>query len=203
MGKDAKAKTPEHRQEVLHRRQLFGGHETAEDIFRKGLAPHRCGDCQHGPLINVPQFNQRTSGCGGPAAVHFRLFWPMNELMHRWPTFVAKIAATNPDNPGQFPTVRFKQSAGDLIGQDFGLVTQYWACTQCQASIEKMIAKSSPSWVCVERDVGPGPDRGLVQVTEKGARAAANHNGREIIKEATTGEQLIKPAKTFPRGPSA
>lgn len=125
----------------------------AEEFYRSGLAPHRCGEVNHVHLAYAAT-KPVGLGCGTGAAHRYRVFWPYKELVSRWPTLVAKVIATNPD--GIFPTVLFRD------GQQYACVSIAYACDTCRGTIERALAKA-PSWVLVEKENRPDTSK-IVQV---------------------------------------
>lgn len=137
MGERAKSKTPQHRSEVLHRRQLFGGRMTAEEVHRKYA------------------WGGRRCLCGQPPVERIKVFMPKDELLQRAPNVAAAIMATNPDGP-YIPVLDTKY--GPMV-----LVSSVYPCRDCKVTAEKEAAKG-PSWTLVEIDRGPGPDGATSQV---------------------------------------
>ncbi len=70
--------------EILHRRKLFGGQVTAEELHRK-----------------VAWRGKKCDRCGGPPAEHARIFWPLSEIQRR--PVLAELYVL-----GKLHTVRFK-----------------------------------------------------------------------------------------------
>lgn len=140
MGRDARRRKERHRAETRHRRRLFGGVRTADEVHRELGLRGRC------------------HVCGGPPAIRIRVFAPLDELVRRQPEFVAVVAANNPDAPGVVPTVPMGRE-----GAPFVKLSDLCACDLCRADAERAAARG-PSWCVVEIDRGPGADRPLVQV---------------------------------------
>lgn len=125
------------KQEIIHRRKLFGGVKTAEEVH-----------AEHG-------FRQRCAKCGGPPAIQVRMFMEHDEFVKRSPEMAAAIAMTNPDGP-YIP----------CVPMTFGAMVKYATVTACklhQKDLELTAAKA-PSYILVEIDYGPGADKPNVQV---------------------------------------
>jgi hypothetical protein len=175
--------------ENIHRRHFMGGRKTPEDVYREGLAPHRCGEINH-----CTGFSGRSIGCGGPAHHHYRVFWPYSELVEKQPHLVAKVMASSPD--GGFPTTRFKD------GRDYAIVSNVYACEQCAKTIEVALAKG-PSWILVERAGEPDKDKAMTSVPGELTKKVLSRIGSDLPK-VSDGE-VIKQPKGFsglvdPRG---
>lgn len=123
------------RRDVLHRRQLFDGRATAEQVFRQ----HLRGRC---------------SLCGGPPAIRLRSIATVADLNAQAPQFLAAIAASRPGQP--IPTFPTKHGPAVVVGVAY-------ACDRCRVGAERTAARG-PSWIHVEIDRGPGADNPIVGV---------------------------------------
>lgn len=130
-GRNEKAR----RREILHRRQLFGGTKTAEQVFRE----HLRGRC---------------TICGGPPAIRLRSIAAVADLRSQAPQYLAAIAASRPGQP--IPTFETVHGPAVIIGVAY-------ACGGCRVSAERAAAHG-PSWIHVEIDRGPGPESPIVGV---------------------------------------
>jgi hypothetical protein len=119
---------------TIHRRQLFDGRETAEQVHWGAFPGAKCA-------------------CGLPPAIRCVTFAPIGDLLEQDPLRAQAMAQAN---GGQLPMVRFTYGVFVKIGEMF-------ACSLCKATLEKVAARL-PSWVLVEWDRGPGPDSPIVQV---------------------------------------
>ena len=130
MGTEAKAKM-----ERIHRRKLFDGQTTAQDIWRKHvLGAHMCNMCQQ------------------PAAMEAHLFWPTEDFEKDQPALAVKIAQ---EHQGGIPFVTFRSAGGR---RDFVHMPTLYACGHCARELEILCAKL-PSYVVVEFRRGPGVDK--------------------------------------------
>jgi hypothetical protein len=122
--------------EVIHRRRLFGGRRTAEEVHRELGLRGRCA-------------------CGGPPAIRIRVFIRHDDFVKLQPELAAMIAASNRDGPF-IPTMESKY--GPLVKR-----SDIVFCDHCRAYAERAAART-PSWAIVEIDRGVGPDKPTVQV---------------------------------------
>lgn len=145
MGKDAKVKA-----ERIHRRQLFDGRYTAEQVHRASFPPDaRCK-------------------CGSPkVAIRARIFMPAETLVQSLPELAMQVAARN---EGNLPVVDFR-GPGDRPVK-FVRIGDAFACDICKSELEKTLAKGPQdptlkrfaSEIVVHIDRGPGPENPIVQV---------------------------------------
>jgi hypothetical protein len=122
---------------TIHRRSLFGGKATAEEVHAQYGFRRHCEVCHQPPVIRV------------------KMFMLMSEFANRAPDMAAMIAMTNPD--GDFiPTVPTK----------FGPMVKFSDVTACRFHKKELelAAAKAPSWVLVEIDRGAGADKPIVQV---------------------------------------
>lgn len=122
--------------ETIHRKKLFDGKLTAEEVHR-GHFPQdaycKCGSTK--------------------VAICVRTFWPVEDLIRNRPEAAMALAA---QHGGKLPCVDFTMGKHVRVGMAY-------ACDSCKATLERKAA-SAPSWVVVEIDRGPGPDKPVVQV---------------------------------------
>ena len=98
---------------------------------------------------------RKCDGCHNkPGIMRIKVFMPMDELMRRAPNFLAVVAATNKDMPGQVPTVKLKESTGDQKGGDYFKASDTVWCHHCRTQARLEAAKGAPSWAVVEIDEG-------------------------------------------------
>lgn len=122
---------------ILHRDKFMGGMMTPNEAHRKWGIARRCTNCK------------------APGACRIKVFMPVDELLKRAPNFVAAVMASNPDESGKLPTVRFKESAGDKDGKDYIKASDTVWCDQCKTEARITAARNAPSWAVVEVDDGP------------------------------------------------
>lgn len=134
MGREAKAKA-----EIRHRKQLFGGRYTAEEVHRSASFPKGavCGGCRSSKV-----------------AIRARTFVPFADFVKNMPELAMQMAAAN---GGSIPCVDFKHGRHVRVGDAY-------ACDLCAGALERALARG-PSWVVVDIERGPGPERPVVQVT--------------------------------------
>ena len=122
---------------VIHSKRLFDGKETAEEVHAQGLVAA-------GAACDV---------CGRPPVATFRAQALLADLQQYSPQWVAAIASTNPEGP-YVPT--FASIYGPMV-----TISTAHSCRMCLPAASKLAAKH-PSWIHVEIDYGPGPDRPMV-----------------------------------------
>ena len=132
----AAAPAPAKKQEVLHRQKFMGGRMSPQEAHRKWGIAKRCVNCK------------------APGACRIKVFIPVDEAMKRAPNLLAAIMAANPDESGKLPTVRFKESASDIIGKDYIKASDTVWCDNCKVQARIEAAKGAPSWAVVEIDDG-------------------------------------------------
>jgi hypothetical protein len=128
---------------VIHRDKFMKGAMTPNEAHRKWGLGRRCTNCK------------------GPGAIRIRVLMPTDELVKRAPNFFAAIMASNPDESGKLPVVRFKESAGDQVGKDYIKASDTVWCDQCKTEARLTAARNAPSWAVVEIDEGP---KDMIQV---------------------------------------
>lgn len=124
------------KKEILHRQKFMGGKMTPQEAHRKWGIGRKC------------------RGCDAPGACRIKVFMPVDEAMKRAPNLLAAIMATNPDESGKLPVVRFKESSSDQIGKDYIKASDTVWCDNCKVEARIEAAKSAPSWAVVEIDDG-------------------------------------------------
>lgn len=123
------------RAEVRHFRKLFDGKMTAEEVHQSvALRDKKCP-------------------CGLPALIRCRFFAPVKDMVDKNPQFMMQLAA---QHNGTVPVVETKH--GKMVR-----FSEAYSCTQHKSALEREAAKA-PSWVLVDFDYGPGPDKAIVQV---------------------------------------
>ena len=138
MGHDAKVKA-----DRIHRRKLFDGRTTAQELWRQTVIGERkCMHCQVMRAIGT-----------------INMFWPAKDFEKDQPALAVKIAS---EHQGGIPFVSFKSAGG--IKRNFVHMPTLYACGHCARELEKMLAKA-PSYVVVEIRRGPGEDKPQVQVS--------------------------------------
>jgi len=126
--------------EVLHRKQLFDGKITAEELHRKIVyAGHNCGKCgSNKPVMRVMLLAPKAEVVGD-ASYAARL---------------VKIAAAN---EGNVPVLKLKYG-------DFVRMATVYGCGNCKKEIEKWAAHTPSSWIVEFDRSGVDPDKIIVQV---------------------------------------
>lgn len=105
---------------------------------------------------------KRCDGCKtAPGVMRIRVLMPLEEAMNAAPEYMAAIALSNPEKPGQVPTVQLKESAGDAKGKPYFRASQTYWCRDCRKEAQVAAARGAPSWAVVEIDHG---HRDTVQV---------------------------------------
>ena len=136
-GRQAKAKRRAN--PVIHRKQLFGGKNTAEEVHSAALMAK-------GAKCNM---------CGAPPLVTYRSQALLKDLEEYSPQWVAAIRMSNPEGP-YVPT--FQSVFGPMV-----TMSTAYACKNCERPAD-LAATKHPSWVHVEIDRGPGSDNPVVGV---------------------------------------
>lgn len=121
----------------IHRKKLFGGRETAQDVHRKHAWPNaRCYMCGSGDVVIRLSYYQS----------------PFDLIRHE-PRIAAELME---GNDGQLPIWRSTQ----------GPLVMFWveyACRHDQQYVERQAAKL-PDYIRVDIDRGVGEDKAVVQV---------------------------------------
>lgn len=126
------------RGENRNRRKFMDGRMTPQEAHRKwGFGGRRCTGC-------------KTS----PGVMRIRVLMPLDEAMEAAPEYLAALALTNKENPGQVPTVQLKESAGDFKGKPYFMASQTFWCRDCRRDAQIAAARGAPSWAVVEIDDG-------------------------------------------------
>lgn len=123
--------------ENIHRKKLFDGMVTADELYRAIAIRQKCLRCK------------------GPAAIKIRVWVEVNDLEQKQPWVAAAIKNANPSG-------RYIPTTAMTYGQ-MVLVSEVAACDGCKAEAEKQAAKA-PDWAFVEIDRGPGKDNAVVSV---------------------------------------
>lgn len=149
MGSESKAKA-QRKAETIHRKQLFGGRYTAEEL---------------NTAIGV---RKRCVGCGQPGSIRIRVYVPLQDLYSRAPEFAAQIMVTNPKG-AEIPSVPMCLSSDRSIVTKMVLLSDVGVCSLCRGMAEREAAKGpGPDWRGVQHIVeisrGPGPEKPVVQV---------------------------------------
>lgn len=129
------------RRDNIHRRKLFGGRMTAEEAHAKMAFPPgaRCEGCK----APHPTIRIITMCSVADAKAHIPLFQTA---------------------PPQFIVQRMVMLKGsDGRPDPFVRIGVAYSCRSCEKDVSKVAAKL-PSWVLVEFNRGPGPDKPMVQV---------------------------------------
>lgn len=139
-GNGSAAKIAGRQNATIHRKPLFGGKFTAEEVHSQGLA----------------DAGARCDLCGGPPLTTFRSQALLSDMQQYSPQWVAAIATSNPEG-AYVPT--FESKYGSMV-----TIATAHACKVCTPAAAKTAAKH-PSWIHVEIDYGPGPDGAVVGVS--------------------------------------
>lgn len=125
--------------EVLHWTKFMNGEMTPTEAHRKyAFGGKRCEGCKT-----------------APAVMRIRIMIPLEEAYQKAPNYLAMLAATNPDAPGQVPTTQLKESAGDKVGKPYFMASNTVWCAGCRVQAQLEAARGAPSWAVVEIDDGP------------------------------------------------
>lgn len=121
----------------IHRKKLFGGRYTAEEIHQKyGFGPqHKCAGCGARPLIRAIVMMELAEARKNSALDQMMLVAP--------DAFMQQI-------------VQIKGSDGKPT--PYFRISVTYACKRCAPTMEKQLAKA-PSHCIVEINRGPGPDK--------------------------------------------
>jgi hypothetical protein len=128
--------------ESIHRKKLFGGRATAEEVHALHAFPidAKCGGCSKGH---------------GSLQTRVIVLAPVSEMRKRDPMMDMLADA----RPQDFLKMVVQSKYGPLLR----LNTAY-ACKACSPALEKAVAKGAPSWAVVDIHRGVGADRVQVQV---------------------------------------
>lgn len=127
-------------QKVIHRKKLFGGRYTAEEVHQKYAFPP----------------SAKCAGCGGKPLMRAIVMMEISEAKKN-PVFALQMAQ---DPEGFFKTlVEIKSSDGKP--KPYCRISKAYACKRCSPSMEKQLAKA-PSHCIVEFNRGPDPDKIMV-----------------------------------------
>ena len=130
---------------IRHRRKLFDGRYTAEEVHTSfAFPPH--AQCQ---------------GCERPPTMRIIVMAPLDEMRKRNPEFDTVMEL----DPSFFmqQLVKIRENPTDEVGKPYVKVSVVYACKRCTPRAEKAAAKA-PSWCIVEINKGPGPDNPIVGV---------------------------------------
>lgn len=124
--------------ENRNRRKFMDGRMTPQEAHRKyAFGGHRCTGCKT-----------------QPAVMRIRVLMPLEEAMAAAPEFMAALAISNRENPGQVPTTQLKESASDFKGKPYFRASQTFWCRDCRKDAQIAAARGAPSWAVVEIDDG-------------------------------------------------
>lgn len=124
--------------ENRNRRKFMGGAMTPTEAHRKyGFGGHRCDGCKTQPGV-----------------MRVRVLMPLEEAMRAAPEYMAALAISNREQPGQVPTVQLKESATDTKGKPYFRASQTYWCRDCRVEAQVAAARGAPSWAVVEIDEG-------------------------------------------------
>lgn len=132
------------RRERVHRTQLFGGRSTAEEVHAKMAFP------AHAKCV-----------CGRRPEVRAITLAPLDEARRHFPD-VDRLAEYAPQEL-LMRTVAIRESPMVKAGKPYVRLGVAYACKSCAPTMERALAKL-PSWVIVEINRGPGPERPVVGV---------------------------------------
>lgn len=120
---------------IIHRKKLFDGRYTAEELNAKlAWGDHKC------------------DGCGGPPAIRISVYVALNDM-----EMTLRHAVMFEISQGRINTV--PTTNGDAVRTSF-----VHACKNCQATAERAAARGAPSFAIVDIQRGPGPDAPMIQV---------------------------------------
>lgn len=137
---------------IIHSAKLFGGRETAEDVWRRTVLG-----------------GKRCDGCGAPAVLRCITYAPFDEVLNReGVAYLRYLARQAGDETGsKLPMIKLCHRAGDEVGEDHVKIGTQHACERCAPTMEKALAKG-PSWILHHFDRGPGKDKSIFQVIDGG-----------------------------------
>lgn len=128
--------------ETIHVRKFMDGKMTPDEAHRQTAWAGGC--CMY---------------CGSPKpAVRIQLFGLVSECIERHAQWCMQEAAKH---DGRLPIVNFTYGK-------FVRMQRTYACDGCRSRAEREAAQGQPSYVLVEFDYGPGPDKPVVQVPRNG-----------------------------------
>lgn len=122
---------------TIHRKKLFGGRMTAEEVHQKYAFP----------------MGAKCAGCGALPLIRAIVMMEMKEAMKN--PVVEQIAVLSPEALLQH-TVQIKTSDGSQ--KPYFRCSIVYSCKRCQRQMEKQLAKT-PSHCIVEINRGPGTDK--------------------------------------------
>lgn len=122
----------------IHRKRLFDGRATAEDVHQKYAFPH----------------SARCVGCGAPPLTRAIVLMEVKEAIRRAPA-LEQVAMLSPSD---FLTQTVMIRDGSGTERPYYRCSVTYACKACTPMMERMLAKA-PSHCIVEINRGPGVDR--------------------------------------------
>lgn len=125
---------------TIHRKKLFGGRMTAEEVHQKYGFPR----------------GAKCAGCGAPPLIRAIVMMEMKEAMKN--PAVEALAVLDPQELLK-QTVQIKTSDGGQ--KPYFRCSVVYSCKQCRKQMEKQMAKA-PSHCIVEINRGPGTDKVIV-----------------------------------------
>lgn len=128
--------------EPIHRKKLFGGRATAEEVHARYAFPidARCGGCSAGH---------------GSLQTRVIVLAPVAEMRKRDPIMDALADA----QPERFLKMVVQSKDGPLLR-----MSTAYACKSCSPALERAVAKGAPSWCVIDIHRGVGADKVQVQV---------------------------------------
>lgn len=131
-------------QPTLHRKKFMGGRMSAEEVHAKLAFPPGC----------------RCNGCGKPPQIRAITMAPLDEVKKRDPDFdqLSALALINAEAAERFYKMCVQIKGSDGKPQTYIRLSTAYACKSCGPAMERALAKG-PSWVIVEINRGPGPDK--------------------------------------------
>lgn len=122
--------------EIRHRKKLFGGRETAQQVHAE-----------------MAWWGMSCGSCGGPPALRVQIFAYLSDLDATARQVMAMEIEAKRVDP-------LKTKDGTLVR-----MSEAVACAMCAPRLERAAAKA-PSWAHVDLDRGPGADTAIVGVID-------------------------------------
>lgn len=121
---------------VLHRKKLFDGRATAQEVHSKLAFPH----------------DAKCTGCKTRAVItRILVLCPIDEMKKKDPLFDELMMV----DPVKFNSILVQTKHGPHVK-----LSTVYACSRCTPAAERVAAKA-PSWMIIDINRGPTPDRAV------------------------------------------
>lgn len=121
---------------AVHKKKLFGGRATAEEVHSQHAFPH----------------DAQCTGCKTRAVItRILVLCPLDELKKRDPLMGELMLV----DPLKFQSLLVQTKHGPHIK-----LSTVYACSRCTPAAEKVAAKA-PSWMIIDINRGPGADKAV------------------------------------------